>query len=246
MDYERIEALSKKLHSVRLDVRLRTASNLLFKLESGIFDKDAIAHSACLTNLLEGVYKSLAFLLESPAELTDHSKEPYQLLQVLLSIVRLTVKDPSQSISLDVTSRILEQLYQFKNSGNTDGQADKFIEEVLRFTMISFTNVTSPSSFSFLQTINTLCGLNRSESSMRAAQIDLDQRIAHMASTINVTTEHLPIESNQRSRLQGAGAVLNSRLVYTGWKFPTFVLTERDERWLFDVEVRLLTRSSIS
>lgn len=75
---------------------------------------------------------------------------------------------------------------------------------------------------------------------MRTAQFDLDQRIAHMASTINVntTTEHLPIEANQRSRLQGAGAVLNSRLVYTGWKFPAFVLTERDERWLFDVEVR--------
>ena len=133
MDYERIEALSKKLHSARLDVRLRTASNLLFKLESGIFDKDAIAHSTCLTNLLEGVHKSLAFLLENPTELTDHSKEPYQLLQVLLSIVRLTVKDPSQSISLDVSSRILEQLYQFKNSGCTDGQADKFIEEVLPF-----------------------------------------------------------------------------------------------------------------
>ena len=133
MDYERIEALSKKLHNSKLDIRLRTASNMLFKLESGIFDKDAIAHSTCLTNLLEGVHKSLAFLLESPAEIVDHSKEPYQLLKVLLSIVRLTVKDPSQSITLDVSSRILEQLYQLKNSGSTDGQADKCIEEVLSF-----------------------------------------------------------------------------------------------------------------
>ena len=39
-------------------------------------------------------------------------------------------------------------------------------------------------------------------------------------------------------KFHGAGAILNSRLVHTGWKFPSFVLTERDERWLFDVEVR--------
>jgi hypothetical protein len=39
------------------------------------------------------------------------------------------------------------------------------------------------------------------------------------------------------ARYQGAGAILNSRLVYTGWKFPAFMLTERDERWLFDAEV---------
>jgi hypothetical protein len=36
---------------------------------------------------------------------------------------------------------------------------------------------------------------------------------------------------------KGAGAILNSSLVFTGWKFPRFMLTEGDDRFLFDVEV---------
>ena len=42
------------------------------------------------------------------------------------------------------------------------------------------------------------------------------------------------------SQLQrGAGAILNSSLVYSGWKFPHVVLTESDERYLFDLEVKV-------
>ena len=36
---------------------------------------------------------------------------------------------------------------------------------------------------------------------------------------------------------KGAGAILNSFLVYKGWKFPIVFLTESDEKHLFDVEV---------
>jgi hypothetical protein len=35
----------------------------------------------------------------------------------------------------------------------------------------------------------------------------------------------------------GAGAILFSSLVYQGWKFPAFLLTDSDERYLFDLEV---------
>lgn len=34
-----------------------------------------------------------------------------------------------------------------------------------------------------------------------------------------------------------AGAILFSSLVYQGWKFPAFLLTDSDERHLFDLEV---------
>ena len=37
---------------------------------------------------------------------------------------------------------------------------------------------------------------------------------------------------------RGAGAILFSSLVNKGWKFPPFLLTESDERYLFDLEVR--------
>lgn len=36
---------------------------------------------------------------------------------------------------------------------------------------------------------------------------------------------------------KGAGAILFSSAVYKGWKFPSFLLTESDERYLFDLEV---------
>ena len=36
---------------------------------------------------------------------------------------------------------------------------------------------------------------------------------------------------------RGAGAILFSSLVHQGWQFPAFVLTDSDERYLFDLEV---------
>ena len=36
---------------------------------------------------------------------------------------------------------------------------------------------------------------------------------------------------------RGAGAILFSSLVHQGWKFPAFILTDSDERFLFDLEV---------
>ena len=38
---------------------------------------------------------------------------------------------------------------------------------------------------------------------------------------------------------RGAGAILNSSLVFSGWKFPRVVLTDADERHLFDLEVKV-------
>lgn len=40
------------------------------------------------------------------------------------------------------------------------------------------------------------------------------------------------------SALKGAGAILKLPLVYSGWKFKPVLLTECDERHLFDLEVR--------
>ena len=36
---------------------------------------------------------------------------------------------------------------------------------------------------------------------------------------------------------RGAGAILFSSLVHEGWHFPLFLLTDSDERYLFDLEV---------
>ena len=145
MDYERIEQLSKKLHTARIDVRIRTASNLLFKLESGIFDKDAMSHSTCMTTLLDGIHKSLEFVLQNAGDLSDHSKETYELLGLLLSLLKSTATDPSRSIAIDSATKVLDQLYLLKNVENLNGKLQKTLEEVMQlgklFHMLSPPNV---------------------------------------------------------------------------------------------------------
>ena len=43
----------------------------------------------------------------------------------------------------------------------------------------------------------------------------------------------------QQSISRGAGAILFSSLVYQGWRFPSFVLVDTDERYLFELEVKV-------
>ena len=91
----------------------------------------------------------------------------------------------------------------------------------------------------FSQTIATLCGLNKSTGFARTAHVELDLRTAHLAVANNASSQQNSAEqSPNSSKFRGAGAILNSRLVHSGWKFLDFVLTERDERWLLDVQVR--------
>ena len=46
-------------------------------------------------------------------------------------------------------------------------------------------------------------------------------------------------EEQQQSTSRGAGAILFSSLVYQGWRFPSFVLVDTDERYLFELEVKV-------
>jgi hypothetical protein len=133
MDYERIELLSKKLSNARADVRLRTASNLLFKLERGIFDKEAVVHSTSMLNLLDGIYKSLAIIIKSPKDLENIGTESYQLLSLLLSILKALVLNPAREIAAEPTAKILEQIYQIKALENIDGKLSKLLDEVFVF-----------------------------------------------------------------------------------------------------------------
>lgn len=90
-----------------------------------------------------------------------------------------------------------------------------------------------------LQTIDTICGLNQTTSTRYAAQVHQEQRALELALTSNISESAArdAFAKSHTSMFHGAGAILNLPLAYNGWKFPHFVLTERDERWLFDVDV---------
>jgi len=101
MANERIKAISRSLGDTQFNIRLRSATLLLEKLEIGVIDEDAIATSNSLTTLLSGVQKEIALILENPDDLADRNKESNDLLQTL-SIVRESVH---------MSTKILEQLY---------------------------------------------------------------------------------------------------------------------------------------
>ncbi len=47
------------------------------------------------------------------------------------------------------------------------------------------------------------------------------------------------ISHNKNNKNLGPSAILSSRLVSQGWKFPNILIVEADEKYLFDVEVKL-------
>lgn len=51
-----------------------------------------------------------------------------------------------------------------------------------------------------------------------------------MSSSLNESSKAVVIT-------RGAGAILNLHVVYTGWKFPSFILSETDEAYLFELMV---------
>ena len=115
MDYERLELLSKKLSDARIDIRLRTASNLLFKIESGIFDKDVLSQSVCMTSLQNGILDSLSLMAQRPTDLVNMNNETSILLEKLLTLINaINLIDHGRQGSAEIASKILELLYQLK------------------------------------------------------------------------------------------------------------------------------------
>jgi len=48
--------------------------------------------------------------------------------------------------------------------------------------------------------------------------------------------------SSKLGLYHGAGAILNSRLCYSGWRFPACSLSDSDSALLFDIEVKIKLR----
>ena len=140
MDYDRVEILVKKLLHPRMEIRLRSASSILFKLESGIFDRRDIAQASFRCTLLDGVNKSISIIISQPTidHIADATSETYQLVLLLLSILKLATYQRQLSIperrssTDDNTSctMILDQLYSMKAVSGIDNKLNKMLDEV--------------------------------------------------------------------------------------------------------------------
>lgn len=138
MDYDRVEILAKKLLHPRMEIRLRSASSILFKLESGIFDRRDIAQASFRYTLLDGVNKSISIITSQQStigHIADATSETYQLVLLLLSILRLATyqRQLSSSSSTDDSTSctmILDQLYSMKAVTGIDNKLNKMLDEV--------------------------------------------------------------------------------------------------------------------
>jgi hypothetical protein len=237
MDYERIEILSKKLYNARIDIRLRTASNILFKLESGILDKDAVTRSSCISTLLSGILNSLSLLLQSAEELVDPAKEPHTLLTQLLQILRQLYVSPAQQIAVEPATQVLDKLYQLKAC-----DLDDKTQQALDLTIDGMCGLRRPQGED--EEAALLRGQQRTAELGAGEGAALAQRLGSEAKAYELASGGGAVGTSGSGAglFHGAGAVLNSRLSYCGWKFPLCRTTDSDERALFDVEVRVKLR----
>lgn len=131
MEYERVDLLAKKLSNPRIEVRLRTANNILFKINNGLFDKGESAAKACIESLLEGVHCSLSLLLLDPESLKDVLNDCYKLFSLLLSIIVFVTQKSKSEISLmESTIKILELLHTVTLIEGLDSKLCSSVEEV--------------------------------------------------------------------------------------------------------------------
>jgi hypothetical protein len=149
----------------------------------------------------------------------------------LLSIIkmcRITFELGGEVVP-DVFPSILDELYQLAESKDILGDVRRVLEDTIQeicsvktstHTIAHTTGATVPLLPPPLPSLSTLHvtspALNEYESPFRLTAENLSGRVS-----------------------KGAGAILDSKLCIEGWRFPSSVLTESDEKFLFDVEVKI-------
>jgi hypothetical protein len=137
MDHERVEQLSKKLFDARIEIRARSASNLLFKIESNIA-AEALADGACVVKLLDGILQSLQLIASNPSDLTGIDSNVPQLLENLLRLLQVVpVPDHIRQTCVETNTKILEVIYQLGTVERIGAGLKTSLEEVL-FILPSF------------------------------------------------------------------------------------------------------------
>jgi hypothetical protein len=141
-EIERIETLSNKLCHEKFDIKLRAATNLLFKLKSGILEKDILSCSNLINTLSNAVYNSIIILLKTSEK--DNLQNPdsgsCKLLNLLLLVIQQIAADPSSFLAIDSFTKILEKLYFLMSMDLLTINLKKDIELVSWLQYLSFFN----------------------------------------------------------------------------------------------------------
>ena len=217
-----------KLSSSNAGIRHRAIANLNFKIKQKIIDDDILCTRENMVLIATALRSSVA---APDGELTQENKEYLEELMVFIvtfgGILRRRAMVSDEVVA--AYSLLLDKLYdlstrEFMNSAIT--LRSKLEEAISVLTKINGPGVGMESWKSSIIT---------NDNDVQAVPSALHHLYDKTAIDISVLHPSFNHAVNQKK----AGAIMNSTLVHNGWKFPHFILTESDERHLFDVEVKV-------
>lgn len=254
-ELERFEQLARKLVHHLPEVRQRAGRNLLFKLES-VVDHGIIRNPVCLQILSEGIEKAISDAVDSyNAAEAEHSMEIEKgvvetstdgdslpksyanlsgSLEILLPLITAFGKtcsgDTFHSLIsdkvMDTMSLILERLYVLSTLTWLPSNISEKLHEAIKF----ISHIGSPIvNENILNTTKSNYNYVSKHDEMNASSIFSSTRQSHDEKSKLVSSP----------TLRKAGAILGSALSFNGWKFHPVSLIDSDERFLYDIEVKV-------
>lgn len=227
---ERLEALAGKLNHVLPDIRIRAAANLNFKLQSGVVDRDLLGSSHCVSVLVTALHDALCSCI---ARLQAGYGGDNDFLRDLLNILQIVGHCEVKEKNATTLSQILSLLYDMSTNSalttyslHVSAAIDSICSvhaDILNVAAGYFSGETAVENVTTDQSLISLS----SDAPSRLGTVSTFSALRHSPSTARSRMKH------------GAGSIINSPLVAKGWRFPPFALTEADERYLFDAEVKL-------
>jgi len=212
-DLEKLEALLPKLVHFLPDVRLRTSTSLLFKLESGLLTSVLKYNSTYVQMIADSVTESITLLTKGSEEWKNAASAEAQTLNTLsLCVLEMSKHEAGNCDSDTNYSRVLEKLFAVQSYGVLEGNARANLEAAIAG-------------------VGKIHGPKISNSSSA-------QEIGYKETMVMLNAK-LEGQQQKTERNRGAGAILQSSLCYHGWQFPKVLLTDIDEKLLFDVEVKV-------
>jgi hypothetical protein len=228
-EHQRIEQLSEKLSHPLIDIRHRAAQNLLSKIQNKSIAGRILNSLNCAESIAIGVLKCLDMVLK---ELQNETAR--EILMLLLNLIKhIAMSTGSAMLAVEIYSKVIDQLFKFTTSDQIDEmvrqKVEETIESISHVQRIISTENDIPSTR--IDTVSEINDINDIDTANYINKEDKYSVVSHFSSNEK--------KAVQKIYHSGAGAILHSSLVFQGWKFPYFLLTDSDERFLFDLEVKL-------
>eukprot|EP01041_Mallomonas_annulata_P002347 gene2347-4560_t len=235
MTFDIIDNLVVKLSNSHPDVRLRAGTNLLFKLNRGLLQQNLVSSLHFLQAFGDAIQLLTKLIDESHNHhLENINSESSRYLHIILNLLSFIV-------STESNSHIVSE----------------FVEKLQKILIIEGVHPNTISSIK--KTCDNLCKINVRGTEESKSPVITSQR--------NVERKDYPVKINMKHTNSKSSSILMSSstkdvppviisdtnatynkgaLLTYGWKFPIIILAKRDEKFLFDLEVRLKLKHSSS